>query len=82
MKLIEKVKSHTSKWIKTKGHKYHKFYWQNGYGGFSVHGAQTHVVKNYISTQDVHHAKKTFQEEYRNFLDEFNITYNEDYVWD
>jgi len=82
MKLVEEVKSHSSKWIKTKGPRYQKFYWQNGYGGFSIHETQTPVVKKYIATQDEHHKKKSFQEEYRDFLDEFDVKYNEQFVWD
>ena len=82
MKLIEELKSHSSKWIKTKGQQYQKFYWQNGYGGFSVHPEQTDVVKNYILTQEEHHGKRTFKDEYRAFLKEYNINYDEQYLWD
>jgi len=82
MKLIEELKTHSSKWIKTKGQQYHKFYWQNGYGGFSINPAQTHVVKDYISTQDEHHKKLSFKDEYRAFLTENDINYDERYVWD
>jgi len=70
MKLIEEVKAHSSKWIKTKGQPYQKFYWQNGYGGFSIHPAKVDVVKDYISTQDDHHKEISFEDEYRTFLKE------------
>ena len=82
MKLIEELKTHSSKWIKTKGQQYQKFYWQNGYGGFSIHPAQIDVVKGYISTQNEHHKKKSFKDEYLAFLKEYNISYDERYVWD
>ncbi len=82
MKLIEELKTHSSKWIKTKGRSYQKFYWQNGYGAFSVNPQKTDIVKNYILTQEEHHKKKTFQEEYRLFLEEYGIDYDERYVWD
>ena len=82
MKLIEEIKTHSSKWIKTKGIKYEKFYWQNGYGGFSVNPAQIEVVKNYILTQESHHQHKSFKEEYRLFLRDNNMDYDERYVWD
>ncbi len=82
MKLVEKVKTHSSKWIKTKGQQYQKFYWQNGYGGFSIHPAQVDVVRNYILTQEKHHKKLSFQEEYRTFLKEYKIEYDERYIWD
>jgi REP element-mobilizing transposase RayT len=82
MKLIEEVKSHSSKWIKTKGEKYKNFYWQNGYGGFSVAPSQVDIVKDYIATQDEHHGVKSFKEEYIGLLQVNNIDYDERYVWD
>jgi hypothetical protein len=61
MKLIEEVKSHSSKWIKTKGGHYQKFYWQSGYGGFSVAPSQVDVVKDYIAAQEKHHGAKSLR---------------------
>jgi REP-associated tyrosine transposase len=82
MKLIEEVKSHSSKWIKTKGLQYKHFYWQNGYGAFSIHQSQIDIVKEYILNQKEHHKKLSFKDEYRSFLKEYNIEYDERYVWD
>jgi putative transposase len=82
MKLLEELKSHSSKWIKTKGISFQNFYWQNGYSGFSVNPAEIDAVKRYISTQEEHHKKKTFKEEYRAYLKEYDIEYDERYVWD
>ena len=82
MKLMEEVKSHSSKWIKTKGADYANFYWQDGYGAFSVNPAQVDRVINYIANQKEHHNKKTFQEEYREYLVEYNVDFDERYVWD
>lgn len=82
MKLIEEVKSHSSKWIKTKGEKWKDFYWQNGYGAFSVNPAEIDVVKKYIANQKEHHKKRTFKDEYLAFLKKYNVDYDERYVWD
>ena len=82
MKLVEEVKSHSSKWIKSKGAEYADFYWQNGYGAFSVNPAQVNRVIEYIATQKEHHSKKTFQNEYRAFLQEYLVEFEEKYVWD
>jgi len=82
MDLIEALKTHSSKWIKTKGGDYEKFYWQRGYGGFSVHYTQVDIVKQYIENQDEHHKKKSFKEEYLTFLKDYEIDYDERYVWD
>lgn len=82
MKLVEEIKTSSSKWMKTKGRQYENFYWQNGYGGFSVNPKKTDVVKNYILNQEEHHKKKSFKDEYRGFLKKYEIEYDERYVWD
>ena len=82
MKLIEQIKSHSSKWIKTKGEQYQNFYWQRGYGAFSVNPAQIKIVEDYIKNQEKHHQKRSFQDEYRAFLKKYKIDFNEKYVWD
>jgi REP element-mobilizing transposase RayT len=82
MKLVEELKSHSSKWIKTKGETYRNFYWQGGYGAFSVNPAEMDVVVRYIENQKEHHRKKSFQEEYRAFLKKYEVEYDERYVWD
>ncbi len=80
MSLIEELKSHSSKWIKSKGEQYENFYWQNGYGGFSVKSSDVNVVTNYIQKQDEHHKIVPFKKEYINFLNNYNIEYDERYV--
>jgi REP element-mobilizing transposase RayT len=82
IKLIEEVKSHSSKWIKTKDNKLKNFYWQDGYGAFSVNPSEVDTVINYIAVQKEHHSKKTFQDEYRAFLKKYHVEYDERYVWD
>lgn len=82
MKVVEEVKSHSSKWIKTKGEGYENFYWQDGYGAFSVNPRQVDRVIAYIANQKEHHGKKTFQDEYRGFLKRYKVDYDERYVWD
>ncbi len=59
-----------------------KFSWQSGYGVFSVSESLIEVVKEYIQNQEEHHRKKTFKEEYRQFLKENGIPYDERYIWD
>lgn len=82
MKLVEELKSHSSKWMKTKDPSLTNFYWQDGYGAFSVNPAEVDVVINYIANQKEHHSKKTYQEEYKAFLDKYKVKYDERYVWD
>ncbi len=80
-KMMETLKSNSSKWIKTKGESYTNFHWQDGYGAFSVSQSKVEVVRNYIQNQEQHHQQKSFQEELLKFLDEYQIEYNEDYLW-
>lgn len=82
MKFIEELKSHSSKWIKTKGEDLQNFYWQDGYGAFSVYPDEIDIVAAYIENQKEHHSKKTFQDEYREVLKRFKVDYDERYVWD
>ena len=77
VKLIEELKSHSSKWIKTKGEEFATFYWQDGYGAFSVNPSEVELVINYIANQKEHHKMKTFQDEYRAFLKKYNVEYDE-----
>jgi len=82
MKLVEEVKSHSSKWIKTLDSSLQNFYWQDGYGAFSVNPAEVGVVINYIANQHKHHSRTSFQDEYRAFLKKYGVDYDERYVWD
>ena len=82
VKLLGELKSHSSKWVKTLGPKYHNFYWQDEYGAFSVNPADVQVVVKYIENQKEHHSKQTFQDEYRAFLRGHGVEFDESYVWD
>ena len=79
---MEEIKKETSKWIKTKGKQYEKFYWQDGYGIFSVNPSELEKVIEYIDNQKKHHKKRTFQEELLAFLKKYNVEYDERYLWD
>ena len=81
-KLIETFKTATSKWIKTQGPVYKGFYWQGGYGAFSVSESQKAVVQRYIDNQEEHHRRLTFQEEFRELCRKHEIAIDERYVWD
>ena len=80
--LVEMVKKRSSKWIKTKGEKYRSFQWQIGYGVFSVSRSGLEAVTKYISNQKEHHTKRSFKDEFREFLNKHGIEYDEKYVWD
>ena len=79
-KIVETLKSHSSRWIKAQG--IEKFAWQRGYGYFSVGQSQVQPLIRYIQNQADHHLKVTFQDEFRQFLRRYEISFNEQYVWD
>ena len=82
MKLLEEVKKQSSKWMKTNGPDYADFYWQDGYGIFSVNPSELDVVVNYIKNQEEHHKNRVFQDEFRAFMKKYNVEYDERYIWD
>jgi REP element-mobilizing transposase RayT len=79
--LMQDVKGSSSKFINDQklvpGH----FEWQEGYGAFSYSRSLVPVVINYIKNQEQHHANQTFLEEYKQLLEEFEIEFNERYVF-
>lgn len=79
---VEDVKKSSSKWIKKHGAEFAGFAWQSGYGAFAVSESNVEAVREYIANQREHHRKKTFQEEYRQFLERHHIAFDERYVWD
>lgn len=80
--LVEEVKTASSKWIKNKGQEFRQFRWQRGYGAFSIGQSQLTVVKRNIQSQKEHHKRVTFQEEFLKFLKNYQIEYDDRYVWD
>jgi REP element-mobilizing transposase RayT len=81
-KVVEEIKTSSSKWIKTKDQKYKKFYWQHGYGAFSISSSHIEPVCDYIANQKQHHKIVTFEEEFRNLLRKYNLKPDEKYPLD
>lgn len=78
--LVEEIKKSSSKWAKSRGADYINFYWQDGYGGFSVGHNGIDIVKNYIRNQKSHHEKQSSKDEYKSLLEEYGIEYEEKYL--
>jgi REP element-mobilizing transposase RayT len=80
--LIKDIKLASGQWINNKKFIKQHFNWQEGYGAFSY--SQSHIddVCQYIANQELHHQKKTFREEYVEFLKNFNIDYDEKYLFE
>ena len=78
-KLIGDVKRESSLWMKQHQK---NFYWQEGYGAFSIGQSQVPSVTKYIANQKQHHAKQEFKEEFRELLKKYEVDYDERFVWD
>ncbi len=79
--LMKIVKSNSSKWINDNRFVKGKFSWQEGYGAFSYNKSQLSKVINYIEKQELHHKKKTFAEEYEDFLKAFEVEYDNRFIF-
>ena len=79
--LMQDIKGDSSKWINSKGFVQGRFEWQAGFGGFSYSISQIDSVVKYINNQETHHKKKTFIEEYLDFLKKFKVPHDERYIF-
>lgn len=79
--LVNQIKSNSSKFINDKRFLPARFEWQKGYGAFSYGKSQISDVINYINNQEIHHQKKSFKDEYLDFLNKFGVEYNEEYIF-
>lgn len=78
--VMREIKAVSSRWVHEEiGER--GFAWQEGYGAFTVGAPQRAEVRNYIARQEEHHRTRTFQEEYRNFLERAGVEYDERYLW-
>lgn len=76
------LKSNSSAWMKKKFSSFREFEWQDGFGAFSYSKSQASNVVNYILNQPLHHKKKTFRQEYIEFLEKFEIEYDQKYLFE
>ena len=81
-KIVEEIKTSSSKWVKTLGKGLAHFHWQSGYGAFSIGREEVDAVAEYIAQQETDHRAVSFQEEYRKMLKAHGIDSDERYLWD
>jgi len=80
--LVRDIKNNSTNFINEKKFVKGKFSWQEGYGAFSYAHSQIEKVYNYILNQEQHHHKKTFKEEYLDFLERYQVEYDEKYLFE
>ncbi len=79
---VKELKRASNLWVKQREPGLMAFAWQSGYGAYSVSVSNVEKVRAYISGQEEHHRKQTFQEEYRIFLERHGMEWDERFVWD
>jgi len=80
--LVRDIKAGSSGFINNKTWTNRKFQWQEGFGSFSYAQNQIKTVIEYILNQEEHHRKNSFREEYTKFLKDFNVDYDNQYLFD
>lgn len=80
--LVRDIKANSSKWINSEKKVLGKFQWQEGFGAFTYSHSQLDAVIHYINNQEKHHNQKTFKEEYLEFLQKFDVDFDEKYLFD
>ena len=80
--LLEEIKTSTNEWIKEKRLSKFKFEWQKGYGAFTHSHPQIDTVVKYILTQEEHHKKKLFKEEYLEMLEKNDVAFSQEYLFE
>ncbi len=79
--MVRDLKAHSSGWMHKVFPDLKDFTWQNGYGAFTVSASQAETVRRYIEQQKVRHQRRTFKDEFINFLRANRIEFEERYLW-
>jgi len=79
---VQLLKANSSRWINDQNYVSTKFAWQRGYGAFSVSESNAETVRSYIAKQAEHHAHRSFEDEYLDFLKRHGVDYDPRYVFD
>jgi REP element-mobilizing transposase RayT len=80
--LVREIKANSSRFVNERKFVKGKFYWQEGFGAFSYSHSQLDTVIRYIENQEIHHAQKSFKDEYKGFLKNFRVEHDEKYLFE
>lgn len=80
--VMQIVKAKSSKWVNESKLMLNRFEWQRGFGAFSYSKSHTNNVYHYIENQEAHHKKQSFREEYIEFLNKFEVDYEDRYIFE
>lgn len=80
--LVREIKKASNEFVNGQGYSNVKFQWQEGFGAFSYSENDLHRVITYVLNQKEHHKRKSFREEYKAFLEDFNIEHQDEYLFE
>lgn len=80
--VVGQLKKSSNDWLRNRDQQFKDFYWQGGFGVFSVSQSSIEEVRQYIRNQREHHKQVSFQDEFRMFLKRYEMEFDERYVWD
>jgi len=80
--VVGQLKKSSNDWLRNRDPQFRHFYWQGGYGVFSVSQSAVEEVRQYIRDQREHHKQVSFQDEFRIFLKRYEMEFDERYVWE
>jgi REP element-mobilizing transposase RayT len=80
--IVRLIKSNSSGWLHDEYAELRDYHWQAGYGAFAVSQSNVEAVKTYLANQEAHHARHSFQDEFRELLRRHELPWDEQYVWD
>jgi REP element-mobilizing transposase RayT len=79
---LRQIKANSSKWVHETFPTAGGFWWQGGYGAFTVSHSGMEAVRAYVANQEEHHKARTFQDEFRELLTRHGVEFDEQYLWD
>lgn len=80
--MVREAKRASSLWVKDRDNRLGDFYWQEGYGAFSISPFQVDLVREYIVNQEERQKSESFQDEFRRICEKYGVDIDERYVWD
>ncbi len=78
--VLREIKKASSRWVHEEKRR-PEFAWQEGYGAFTVSTSNLESVREYIATQEEHHRRRPFQDEYLALLKTHEISFDERFLW-
>ena len=78
---MRELKASTSRWMKERDSSLRAFQWQEGYGAFSIGASQIPALRSYLQRQKEHHRTRSFEDEYVELIEKYDLDYDPNFLW-